>query len=186
VVSHGHLTVNGYYLAISRLEGNLSKGSGMKSIVRSILVGAVLAAAGLASAADAPDPVIGTWTLNVAKSKFTPGHALKSQTRTYTETAKGVSVKVNGVGADGSTLSQQSTFKYDGNSYPMSGAADYDALSLQRVNDNAVKSTLLKAGKPVGTTIRTISMHGKLMTLSTKLKDLNGNRNEMIAVYDKQ
>ncbi len=158
----------------------------MKLVLRSTLVGIVLAVAGLATAADAPDPAVGTWTLNVAKSKFTPGHELKSQTRTYTETAKGVSVKVSGVAADGAALSQQSTFKYDGKSYPMSGATDYDALSLQRVNDNTVKSTLMKAGKPVGTTIRTISMHGKVMTLSTKLKDVNGKRNEMIAVYDKQ
>ncbi len=158
----------------------------MKLVLRSILVGVVLAVAGLATAADAPDPAVGTWTLNVAKSKFTPGHELKSQTRTYTETAKGVSVKVSGVAADGAALSQQSTFKYDGKSYPMSGATDYAALSLQRVNDNTVKSTLMKAGKPVGTTIRTISMHGKVMTLSTKLKDVNGKRNEMIAVYDKQ
>ncbi len=158
----------------------------MKLVLRSILVGVVLAVAGLATAADAPDPAVGTWTLNVAKSKFTPGHELKSQTRTYTESAKGVSVKVSGVAADGAALSQQSTFKYDGKSYPMSGATDYDALSLQRVNDNTVKSTLMKAGKPVGTTIRTISMHGKVMTLSTKLKDVNGKRNEMIAVYDRQ
>jgi hypothetical protein len=97
-----------------------------------------------------------------------------------------VSVKVSGVAADGAALSQQATFKYDGKSYPMSGAPDYDAVSLQRVNDNIVKSTLLKSGKPVGATIRTISMHGKVMTLSTKLKDVNGKRNEMIAVYDKR
>ncbi|MDB6082217.1 MAG: hypothetical protein JWN43_98 [Gammaproteobacteria bacterium] len=158
----------------------------MKSIVRHFFVGAVLAIVGLTAAADAPDPVVGTWTLDVAKSKFTPGRELKSQTRTYTESAKGVSVTVNGVGPGGTTLSQQSTFKYDGKSYPMSGAADYDALSLQRVNYNTVKSTLLKAGKPVGTSIRSISMHGKVMTLSTKLNDVNGKRNEMIAVYDKQ
>jgi hypothetical protein len=155
-------------------------------IVRSILVGIVFAVTGLATAANAPDPVIGTWTLNVAKSKFTPGHELKSQTRTYTETAKGVSLKVSGMAADGAALSQQATFKYDGKSYPMSGTPDYDALSVQRLNDSIVTSTLLKAGKPVGTTIRTISMHGKVMTLSTKLKDANGKRNEMIAVYDKR
>jgi len=158
----------------------------MKSMVWSFLFGAVLAVAGLVTAADASDPVIGTWTLNVAKSRFTPGHELKSQTRTYAATAKGVSVKVSGVAANGTALSQQSTFKYDGKSYPMSGAPDYDALSLQRANDGMVKSTLLRAGKPVGTTIRTISMHGKVMTLSTKLKDVTGQRNEMIAVYDKQ
>jgi opacity protein-like surface antigen len=158
----------------------------MQLIVKNILVGAVLAVAALATAADAPDPVVGTWALNVAQSKFTSGHELKSQTRTYTESAKGVSVKVSGVAADGSSQSQQSTFKYDGKSYPMSGAADYDAISLQRINDNTVKSTLLKSGKPVGVTIRTISMHGKVMTLSTKLKDVKGQRNEMIAVYHKQ
>jgi hypothetical protein len=158
----------------------------MQVIARNILVGAVLVVAALATAADAPDPVVGTWTLNVAQSKFTPGRELKSQTRTYTESAKGVSLKVSGVAADGSALSQQSTFKYDGKSYSMSGAVDYDALSLQRVNDNTVKSTLLKSGKPVGITIRTISKHGQVMTLSTKLKDVNGKRNEMIAVYDKR
>jgi hypothetical protein len=38
----------------------------------------------------------------------------------------------------------------------------------------------------VGSTIRTITMRGKLMTLSTKLTDANGKRNEMIAVYDKK
>src|SRR5580692_5163538 len=105
---------------VIRLMKHSSQGSVMQLIVRNILVGAVLAVAALATAADAADPVVGTWTLNVAQSKFTPGHELKSQTRTYTESAKGVSVKVNGVGADGSTLSQQSTFKYDGKSYPMS------------------------------------------------------------------
>ena len=158
----------------------------MQLVIRNLLVGAVFAMSALATAADAPDPVVGTWALNVAQSRFTPGHELKSQTRTYTQSANGVTVKVSGMAANGSALSQQSTFKYDGKSYPMSGSADYDALSLQRVNDTTVKSTLLKSGKPVGTTIRTISKHGKVITLSTKLKDANGNRNEMIAVYDKQ
>ncbi len=158
----------------------------MQRVVRNLLVSAVFAMSALATAADAPDPVVGTWVLNVGQSKFTPGHELKSQTRTYTESAKGVSVKVSGVAASGTTLSQQSTFKYDGKSYPMSGSADYDAVSLERANDNTVKSTLLKSGKPVGTSIRTISKHGKVMTLSTKLKDAKGNRNEMIAVFDKQ
>ena len=158
----------------------------MQLVIRNLLVGAVFAMSALATAADAPDQVVGTWALNVAQSRFTPGHELKSQTRTYTQSANGVTVKVSGMAANGSALSQQSTFKYDGKSYPMSGSADYDALSLQRVNDTTVKSTLLKSGKPVGTTIRTISKHGKVITLSTKLKDANGNRNEMIAVYDKQ
>ncbi len=158
----------------------------MQSFVKGFLVGTVLAVASLASAAGAPDPVVGTWTMNIAKSKFSPGHEVKSQTRTYAETTDGVSLQVTGVGADGATLSQQSTFKYDGKSYPVSGAADYDALSLKRVNGSTVNSTMLKAGKPVGTTVRTISMHGKVMTLTTKLKGGDGKRYGMTAVFDKQ
>ena len=38
---------------------------------------------GSAIAAWAADPVLGTWELNVAKSKYNPGPAPKSQTRIY-------------------------------------------------------------------------------------------------------
>ena len=30
-----------------------------------------------------PIPLVGTWELNVAKSKYSPGPAAKSETRTY-------------------------------------------------------------------------------------------------------
>src|SRR5258708_15078399 len=99
----------------------------MKTLLKTILVGAVLATAGVVLADGAADPVVGTWTLNVAKSNFNPGPAPKSQTRTY---SAGVSLEVKGVGADGTATSQESTFKYDGKAYVMKGAADYDAITL--------------------------------------------------------
>src|SRR5882757_728708 len=157
----------------------------MKTLLKTILVGAVLAS-GVAWAAGAVDPVVGTWTLNVEKSKFSPGPAPKSQTRTYSAGADGVSLSVSGVGADGTAISQESTFKYDGRAYVMRGAADYDAISLKQVDGNTVKSTMLKAGKPVGTTTRTVSAHGKVLTLSTKGTDANGKAYDNVAVYDKQ
>jgi hypothetical protein len=158
----------------------------MKSIVKAFLFGSVLAMASLASAADAPDPVVGTWTMNAAKSKFSPGHEIKSQTRVYTASADGTTLEVTGTAADGSAISQKATFKYDGKSYPMSGAADYDALSLKRVNGSTVNSTMMKDGKAVGTTVRSISMHGKMLTLATKLKGANGKRYSTTLVFDRQ
>ena len=162
------------------------KGSGMKTLLKTILLGAVLAAAGAVSAAGAVDPVVGTWTLNLAKSTFNPGPAPKSQTRTYSVDADGVSLSVTGALADGTAISQESTFKYDGRAYAMKGAADYDAISLKQVNANTVKSTMMKAGKPVGTTTRTVSANGKVLTLSTKGTDAHGKPYENVAVYDKQ
>jgi len=158
----------------------------MKTLLKTMLVGAVLAVAGLTIAADAADPVVGTWTLNLAKSKFDTGPALKSQTRTYTQGDDGISVTVNGSRADGSAVSQQSTFKYDNKAYSWSGAADYDALSLKRVNGSTVKAILMKAGKKVGNTTRTISGHGKVLTLSTKVTGADGKPYSTVLVFDKQ
>ncbi len=158
----------------------------MNTLLRTILVGAVLAVAGVTSAARAADSVLGTWTLNVAKSKFTPGPAPKSQTRTYAETADGVSLKVSGVAADGSAVSQESTYKYDGKTYPISGSPDYDGLAVKRVNGSTARSSMSKAGKRVGTTVRTVSGHGKVLTLTTKAKATDGKPYEWVAVFDKQ
>ena len=49
----------------------------------------VLAALFFAGPAFAADPIVGTWKLNVAKSKFSPGAELTAGSRIYTE-AKGV------------------------------------------------------------------------------------------------
>ncbi|MDB6083901.1 MAG: hypothetical protein JWN43_1782 [Gammaproteobacteria bacterium] len=133
-----------------------------------------------------PDPVVGTWTLNLEKSKFSPGPAPKSQTRTYSVDADGVSLSVKGESADGAPVAQESTFKYDGKAYVMRGTADYDAISLRAVDGNTVKSTMMKAGKPIGTTTRTVSAHGKVLTLSTKATDASGKTYDNVAVFDKQ
>jgi hypothetical protein len=158
----------------------------MKTAFKTILVGAVLAVAGVAVGAAAVDPVVGTWTLNLAKSKFDAGQELKSQTRTYTQDTDGTSVTVTGTRADGSAVSQQSTFKYDNKAYPWNGAADYDAISLKRVNGSTVTAVLMKAGKKVGTTTRSISGHGKILTLSSKITGADGKAYSVVLVLDKQ
>jgi opacity protein-like surface antigen len=160
----------------------------MCKILRALVVGIVLVLglSAVAAAADAPDPVIGTWTLNLAKSKFSPGPAPKSQTRTYAETTDGTALSFSGVAADGSAVFGQSTYKYDGKDYPISGGAGYDALSLKRINGSTVKSAMKKSGKIVGWTTRTISAHGKVMTLATKATDDKGVAYDNVAVFDKQ
>jgi hypothetical protein len=93
---------------------------------------------------------------------------------------------VTGVAADGSAISQQSTFKYDGKAYSWSGSPDFDALTLKRVNGNTVTAVLMKAGKKVGASTRTISGHGKVLTLSTTVTGGDGKTNKTVMVFDKQ
>jgi len=160
----------------------------MNKFLRTLVIGTLLSigVSAVASAAAAPDPIIGSWTLNVAKSRFSPGPAPKSQTRTYTQTAQGTALTFSGVAADGSQVSGQSTFNYDGKDYPITGSPDYDTLSLQRVNGSTTKATLKRGGKRVGTTTRTISAHGKVMTLAVKVKDVKGSPYDNMMVFDKQ
>jgi hypothetical protein len=160
----------------------------MNRLLRMLVIGTVLSAVGGATAfaASKADPAIGTWTLNVEKSKFTPGPGPKSATRTYAQTADGIALTYSGVAADGSPISGQSTFKYDGKDYPITGSPDFDTISLKRVNATTVKSTQKKNGAVIGWTTRSVSAHGKVLTLSSKGKDAKGAPFHSVAVYDKQ
>jgi hypothetical protein len=160
----------------------------MKTNLCGFLVGIVVALGGgsAALAADAKDPSVGTWTLNVAKSKYSPGPAPKSVTRTYTQDAQGITLKVEGVAADGSPISQQSTYSYDGKDYPFTGSSSFDTLLVKPGDARNVTFTLKKQGKIIGTGTRTISTDGKILTLSNKLTDAKGIAREAVEVYDKQ
>src|SRR5450755_3047506 len=104
----------------------------MQTIFKSLLMGAaVVIAAGTALAADS---VVGTWKLNLAKSTFSPGPAPKSQTRTYVESAQGMTVTIKTTAADGKESTTTLVFKDDGKSYPVSGSPDFDAVSVKRVD----------------------------------------------------
>lgn len=161
----------------------------MHSFLKTLLVGTVLAIGGaaVASAADATDPVVGTWKLNLAKSTFNPAAAApKSQTRAYKATADGIDMMFTGVAADGSAVNGKSTFKYDGKDYPISGSADFDMLSLKRIDATTIESTQKKAGKAVGTTTRSVSGDGKVLTLKSKGTTAKGQAYDNVMVFDKQ
>jgi hypothetical protein len=158
----------------------------MNTFLKSLLVGTVLAIGATAVAAGTADPVVGTWVLDVAKSKFSPGPGPKSQTRTYTATADGIELVVTGTAADGSAVSQKSSYKYDGNDYAISGSSSYDTLSLQKIDDNNVESVQKKAGKAVGKTTRTVSKDGKVLTLASKGTGASGAAYDDVLVFDRK
>src|SRR5579863_9582909 len=112
----------------------------------------------------AADPAVGTWKLNVAKSKYSPGPPPKSATITYEETAEGIKRTGESVDAEGKTTSFEYTAKYDGKDYPVTGSDVYDAIALKRINDFTVEATIKKGANVVGTARRVVSKNGKVMT----------------------
>jgi len=162
----------------------MSIGGTMHTILKTLFVGAILAMG--TGAALAADPVIGTWNLNVAKSTFSPGPALKSQTRSYAESAQGTTLTLKTTAADGKESTATLTFKEDGKPYPVSGNPDFDMVSVTRVDASTVHSTQTKAGATVGTGVRTVSKDGKTLTFSQKGTHASGGKYDDVLVYDRQ
>ncbi|HEY5810018.1 MAG TPA: hypothetical protein VIT67_18745, partial [Povalibacter sp.] len=105
--------------------------------MRKLLISAVfvfLAAVSGLAIAGAPDPVIGTWKLNASKSTFTAGPALKTQTRTYSQSGSTITLVMKSVGADGSEATSKTSYQLDGKDYPVAGNADFDSLSPQQID----------------------------------------------------
>ena len=65
----------------------------------------VFALLGFAATLVAADPTVGTWKLNTAKSKYSPGPAPTSATITYEDTADGIKRTGENVLPDGTKLS---------------------------------------------------------------------------------
>jgi hypothetical protein len=137
-------------------------------------------------AAEADDPILGTWKLNRSKSKYIPGPAPRSQTRTYKVTADGIFVKIETIDATGHRQPPiQFSEKYDGKDYPITGSNIGDALALKRINDYLSEATMKHAGNVVATTRRIITDNGKTLVLI--YQETNADHPvDNIIVYDRQ
>lgn len=93
----------------------------MPWLFRSSLMVGVLTAASLASAQQPADPLMGTRTVNLAKSTFNPGPPPKSITLIYEAAGRGLKAVANSVLADGSTRTLQYAANFDGKDYPVTG-----------------------------------------------------------------
>ena len=85
-----------------------------------MMVSAAVLAATLVANAQSKDPFVGTWTLNVAKSKYSPGPVPKSITSTYEAAGKGYKVAVKNQTGTG-TIEYGYTTNLDGKKSKLTG-----------------------------------------------------------------
>jgi hypothetical protein len=135
------------------------------------------------------NPFVGNWKLNVAKSKFEPGPAPKSQTRTVVAEGEGAKYSFEGLSADGTSFSYSFTVNYDGKDNPITGTGapgSADTIAIKRVSANKVEATLKKGGKEIGTSQAEVSKDGTVSTVKSKGKAPDGKAYSIVAVYEKQ
>ena len=133
----------------------------------------------------ADDPNIGTWKLNEAKSKFSPG-ATKNQTVVYEAAGDSVKVTVDGVDGAGTAIHSEWTGKFDSKFYPVTGDPTSDMRSYRKVNNHTLALTGKKDGKVTVTGRITVTANGRTRTVTTTGTDSKGKRFSTRAVYDKQ
>ena len=154
-----------------------------KRLLAGFLFSAVLLSS---SAALAADNWIGTWKLNVAKSKATPGPGPKSQTLKFTASPAGITLSSEGVMADGSVRKGSYTSKFDGKDVAWAGNPDADMAAPMKVDDNTYTNTWKKGGKAVIQAKVVVSADGKTLTVTQDGKNAKGETMSATAVYDKQ
>ena len=153
----------------------------MKKILAIAMLGTML----VGVTAFAADAVVGTWKLDVAKSKFS-GTAPKSGTRVYTEDAGRTTLDQKLVGADGKEMSMHADLTYDGKPHALTGNPDADSGTGKAINARTSDFVLTKDGKTVGTVHRVVSADGKTLRVHNKGTHGDGTSYDDTLVFDKQ
>jgi hypothetical protein len=139
-----------------------------------------------ASAAFAADNWVGSWKLDGAKSKFSPGPAPKSLTLKFEQTKDGTKLTSDGALADGAVTHGEYVSKFDGKDVAWAGNPDADMASPKKIDDNTYENTWKKGGKATMAARVTVSKDGKTLTVTQTGTNAKGQAVINVAVYDKQ
>lgn len=161
---------------------------------RSVFAGlAICALSGVLLSAQAPSAVdkayLGSWKLNLAKSKYENLPTPKSGTRVHEDRGSGfVQVAQVTINADGSTAHSEYVYKPDGKTYPMAGLnqTGTQRIALKVVDARTVSYQITMDGKLTLDGKRTLSADGQTLTNEQTGKDAKGQPTRSVAVYDKQ
>lgn len=135
--------------------------------------------------ASAADPWIGTWELNLAKSRFSPGPGPRSEVRTYTATADGEKAVYDGVVAEGKRHLGESVYRFDGRDAVVTQTDDAETQALTRAGTHSVTAVVKKSGRVWANAVRTVSADGRMLTVRFKGTGTTGQAVDDSWVFDR-
>ena len=130
---------------------------------------------------------LGTWALNVAKSKYSGGNPPKSATLTIEGGGNVTTTTVDLVAADGATQRWSWRSAYDNRDVRISGNnPNADTAARRRVSPSTTETTFKKGGKVTTINTAVVSADGKTMTVTAKGTDAEGKPVLNVQVYEKK
>ena len=133
----------------------------------------------------AADPQMGTWKLNEAKSKITPG-TMKNTHVVYSSMLGQVKINTDGIDPSGKPIHVEWSGKFDGKDYPVTGDPNADTRAYRKVDDRTLEVTIKKKGKVTVKSRTVVSADGKTRTANVSGTTPNGKKFKNVAVYDRQ
>jgi hypothetical protein len=130
----------------------------------------------------AADPFVGTWKLNVAKSKFN-GDAPKSRILKIEPSGNAFKLTMENTDAKGKRTTRSYAANFDGKDYPDTSEPGRDTIAWKRIDPNTWEATAKKDGKVTGVSKRTLTPDGKMLTIAGMNPE---GRSTYVSVYDKQ
>jgi hypothetical protein len=150
------------------------------------LVAAVTTAASFA-VAQSKDPFVGTWVLNVAKSKYSPGPVPNSATTVIEAAGSGYRFSVKQMPATGAALEWSFTTALDGKPAKITGNnPNADMVTYKRIDAMTLESVNTRNGKETTRQRVVVSADGKTRTVTTAGVDGTGQKINNVAVYEKK
>ena len=151
-----------------------------------IILSAAVFAAVFAANAQSKDPFVGTWTLNVAKSTYSPGPVPKSITSTYEVAGQGYKVAVTNISGTGKVEYGYTTAS-TARDVPVTGNnPNADTLAVRRIDARTLETVSKKGGKVTITQRNVLSADGKTRTVTTTGIDATGQKVHNVAVFEKR
>jgi hypothetical protein len=129
---------------------------------------------------------LGTWKLNVAKSKYSPGPGPKSLTIKLEATADGIKLTSDGVNSEGKATHGEYVSKFDGKDVPWEGNPDADTASAKKIDDNSYENIWKKEGKTTISAKVVVSKDGKTINTTQTGTDSKGRTVNNTLVWDRQ
>jgi hypothetical protein len=137
----------------------------------------------VAIAQQAPDPLFGTRTLNVAKFTLPEAWTLRSVVPTSEAAGDALKATWTGTRADGTVSTIRFAAKFDGHDHPAVGSSSWDSIALQLLERLSIEAVRKKAGAIVGTLHLAVSEDGAVLTVTER--DVSGARIAVL-VYERQ
>ena len=127
---------------------------------------------------------VGTWTIDLSDSKYSPGPAPKDAKLTIEPSGPdGIKLVAEGQNADGTPMHVEYVAQFDGKDYPITGFPGADTVSIKRVDDKTVESEMKAAGKTIMTIRTVLSDDGKTRTSWWKGTNAEGQKVNNTVVY---